>query len=409
MERVLCTGGAGFLGSYVVDALLARGCKVLVYDCLLPQVHPQSPEWPDYQPDHESLVKWNGDIRQYANGFREALSQFGPDTVIHLAAMVGVGQSACHPAAYTSCNVTGTVSVFDWISRHNAEQDELIDGIMLLDEPTADAEITVKPGETLDTARARVASEIAEARADLVKGVRPKVRQVFVAGSMSSYGEGPSFFNEHTVKRQSVATPETWELTPASVYAWTKAQSEEVALLLGRTRGLDVRVGRFFNAYGSRQALGNPYTGVAAIFFARAAAGLAPIVYEDGAQSRDFIHASDVATAVLAILDEGKAGEVYNVGTGVATSVLDLAHRIAAMTNIGDEVLFPIVTGTARVGDIRHCYADSSKLRALGWEPKITLAEGLEELRAWVASQPAEAEALLNRAHLELEKLGLVR
>lgn len=414
MKRVLVTGAAGFLGSYVVDALLERGCHVMAYDCLLPQVHPRAPTWPDYQPDHERLVKWFGDVRQYRNAFLPALEEFRPDTVIHLAAAVGVGQSTYEPAHYTSVNVTGTAAVVDWILRWNREQDGVEAGLVEL---ARTDDVEAQDGQTQDEAVAAFLESIAPMQVALEEKRRPRIERLFVAGSMSSYGEG-AYVSSGPVPVElppghpdavPAPTPEEHPLRGASVYAWSKGEAERLALMLGRQHGLDVRVARFFNAYGSRQALSNPYTGVAAIFAARLQAGLAPVVYEDGGMTRDFTHASDIASAVLAILDHGNAGEVYNVGTGVPTSVLELACMLALrVAPEGATPIVPIVTGTSRVGDIRHCYADATKLRALGWEPKVALEDGVTELLAWVASQPAESQELLDRAHAELEALGLV-
>lgn len=497
MDRVLVTGGAGFLGNYVVQALLARGLYVMSFDCLLPQVHPTQ-MWPEYQPDHDRLTKYFGDVRRFPNVFQSALDEFRPDTIIHLAAAVGVGQSAYEPAHYTSANVTGTVAVVDWILKWNRAQDEVEAGLAELDRTD---DIEPQDGETPEAALARVQESIAPMREALIEQRRPRVQRLFVAGSMSSYGEG-AYVSSGPVPVDLPAdhpdaipapTDEGKAFTPASIYAWSKAEAERAALMLGRQHGLDVRVGRFFNAYGRHQALSNPYTGVGAIFAARIHAGLAPIVYEDGLQSRDFIHASDVAEGVLTILERGAAGEVYNVGTGRATSVVELAclislagrppvptdgsaryqpGHVVRLASGGPEMvvqeelerlddtrrylcawsgpppegapepaadtdtdtdtdnaprglalnthefiepvlvpvaLTPLVTGMRRVGDTRHCFSDSSKLRALGWEPKVPLESGVVELMEWVGSQHTESRELLNRAHAELVSLGLVK
>ena len=360
MRRVLVTGGAGFIGSHLCAALLAMGCDVMSFDALIPQVHPQRPNWPDYQPDHERLMKYCGDVRVGPNVVLHALENFQPDTVIHLAAYVGVGQSATHPAGYTSCNVTGTMALLEYILQYNAQTDKV-----------------------------------------------HQVQQVFVAGSMSSYGEGSiDYYGD-----EPTPTGEEHPLTPTSIYAWTKAQAEIGAIMLGKMRGLDVKVGRFFNCYGPHQALTNPYTGVGAIFAARIMAGLPPIIYEDGSQSRDFIHVSDIVSGIIAIVQHGTPFQPYNIGTGTATSVLQLANAIAVEIAVQTDTdpIPPMVTGLVRAGDIRHCYADVSLIKRLGWDPKVKLEDGIRDLISWVKDQPAEQkQELLDRAHNELIKMGLL-
>ncbi len=349
MQRVLVTGGAGFIGSHVVALLLERGCQVMSFDCLMPQVHPQSPVWPDYQPDQEGLDKYFGDVRGGEHVVMHALREFKPDTVIHLAALVGVGQSNYEPAMYTSCNVTGTMNLLQWIMRYNR--------------------------------------------------AGGGVSRVFIAGSMSSYGEGAFALQDGSAF--PVATPERLPFEPSSVYAWTKAEQERGAVLLAdlNPEALQVVTGRFFNVYGPNQALTNPYTGVGAIFSARIMAGLAPLIFGDGTQSRDFVHVSDVARAVLTITEKGDAGEAYNVGTGKATSILALAKLLCDKI---DPTIQPELAGCYRKGDIQHCWADNSKLRALGWEPQIALEDGIDDLVAWVKSQPVATQELLDRSIVEL-------
>ncbi len=439
MKRVLVTGGAGFIGSHVVDALLERGCEVMSLDCLLPQVHPRSPNWPEYQPPRDGLALHFADVR-HPREFPLALAEFKPDTVVHLAAMVGVGQSQHDIARYTSANVTGTANVVQCVLEYNRLAREAAAEV--------DALLAIRATPTGAQTQAEADAQYAERIAPAVEAARaralPPIQQLLVAGSMSSYGEGaykvenadlvylhdvlgagyyvedcddavrvvaswrpaPGAWDPPGLR--SVPIPEDMALQPASVYAWTKAQQEELALLAWRTRGqregLDVKVARFFNCYGERQALSNPYTGVGAIFSARVKAGLPPVVYEDGGQLRDFVHVSDVAAAVLAILERGEAGEVYNVATGVPTSIMQVAEAVCEGTG-----LHPHVLPVYRVGDVRHCYGDATKLRALGWEPRVDLATGMAALREWVAGQAPElTDELLDRARADLERHGLL-
>lgn len=401
MKRVLVTGAAGFIGSYVVDELLERGCEVLAVDCMVPQVHPQHPDWPAYFDINRSgLTTRIFDVKDIEEWLR-ALSAFQPDTVIHLAAMVGVGQSNYRPLVYVNDNVIGTMVALEAVLYHN---NEIVEGSIRaaakgLKEIEEWQSQPVEPvdDETQEEAEARVSEAQEELLREIAKLPTQKVQHVFVAGSMSAYGECE---DEHF----GVAEGRPFDCN--SVYAKTKADQDEYALMVGRLRGLDVTVGRFFNVIGSRQALTNPYTGVGAIFSARALSGLEPLVYEDGQQSRDFIHVTDVARAVLTIIEKGEPGEAYNVGTGKSTSVLELANMICEQ--LGGKVS-PIVTGQVRAGDIRHCFANNDKLRALGWEPRVSLEDAVGELIEWVEVQEELPDELLNRAHRELVETGLLK
>jgi dTDP-L-rhamnose 4-epimerase len=438
VKRVLVTGGAGFIGSHVVSLLLDHGCDVMSYDCLLPQVHSGFFKWPEYQKPQEHLTLHYEDVRNVPE-LTKALAAFRPDTVIHLAAMVGVAQSNHMIAQYVSDNVTGTACLLDRIADYNQTVRENKARLQAIRE----CPVGPEPGQTQAEADAKYQARMASIIADLEAKPQDEIEQVLVAGSMSSYGEGAYGLDDEDLMRDldgvmefdgdayvkppsdfvpgSLTNPDgsvAWDapgmhpiptgehvhLQPESVYSWSKAQQEELALLVGRVRGIAVKVARFFNTYGPNQALSNPYTGIGAIFSARVLAGLNPVVFEDGRQLRDFTHVSDVAEAVLTILDKGEPGEVYNVGTGVPSSVLDVAKALCS-----DTLCQPDITGVRRVGDIRHCYADASKLRALGWEPKVNLEDGMRMLREWVSTQRPELTAeLLDKANMELDRYGLL-
>lgn len=356
--KVLVTGGAGFIGSHLCDYLLSRGDEVMAYDILVPQVHGGEglqwgrltrsgeqatlPEWPSYMDSR--VVPWVGDVGNAAEMYR-ALQELQPEVVIHLAAYVGVGQSWYHPSAYLYGGPVITAALMEAVAAYNATSDQ-------------------------------------------------KVRRVFVAGSMSSYGDGPI-----DQWRQPIPTLEGDSLNPQNPYAMAKAGGERVALMLAPVIGVDVVVGRFFNVMGSRQALTNPYTGVGAIFCARLLSGQAPVVFEDGMQSRDFIHVSDVVRGIMTIVDKAPSGEVYNVGTGKRTTVLELAQRLCEIHGQGLE---PAVPGWTRKGDIRHCFADVCKLQSLGWSPAVTLDEAVRELWDWVSQQSMEDPEGFARAFGEL-------
>lgn len=449
MKRVLVTGAAGFIGSHLCDQLLAMGCEVVAFDNLVKQVHPLSPKWPSYLLDaaedgtraewveQDGLKPWFGDVRDQQAVF-QALMGFQPDTVIHLAALVGVAQGNAQIANYTSANITGTAILLNCLVDYNNLVDEAVASEALLNEPRPevvpqliedpehkDAVDGYRP-ETQQEAEDRYTAWEIEQRINLAEMPKTKVETIFVAGSMSSYGEGAyarngvrargweqrahqdmdaGRFDPHPddMGYQATGLVEGDELRPSSVYAWTKAETERLALMVGRIHGLDVRVGRFFNCYGDRQALSNPYTGVGAIFASRALAGLAPRVYEDGEQLRDFIHVDDLCSGIITILGAGESG-VYNIGTGEPTSILHLAASIA------DELGAPApeVTGQFRSGDIRSAYADSSKLQALGWVPEVGIEPGITYLCDWVKEQSVDSVDH-DAAHRDLLQAGLLK
>jgi dTDP-L-rhamnose 4-epimerase len=365
----LVTGGAGFLGSYVADALLAAGHKVRALDNLSSQVHGEDAQRPAYLDPEVELIR--GDVRD-AGKVRAALR--GVDAVVHFAAAVGVGQSMYRIAEYTSVNNLGT---------------------------------------------AVLAEALAENR----------VGRLVVASSMSLYGEGLYRASDGAARVVGERTPEQlrqarWDwtdtdgtpLTPvatpedkppalASVYALSKFDQEKLCLMIGRAYRIPTIALRFFNAYGPRQALSNPYTGVLAIFASRLLNGNPPLIFEDGNQMRDFVSARDIAQACVLALQAGNVdGEVFNVGSGEARSVREIASRMAR--TLGVEHLQPEITNKYRVGDIRHCFADLTRIRrALGYEPRVTLEEGLEELAQWLAGQSADDRVM--QASAELSSRGL--
>jgi dTDP-L-rhamnose 4-epimerase len=256
------------------------------------------------------------------------------------------------------------------------------------------------------------------------------VERLVVASSMSLYGEGlyrdgagrlvtAERTREQLVQRrwephgergeplEPVATPETKAPALASIYALSKFDQERMCLLVGGAYGIATAALRFFNVYGTRQALSNPYTGVLAIFAARYLNGRPPLVNEDGRQRRDFVSVRDVARACRLALDRpGAAGEVFNVGSGRSFSVLEVAERLAEA--VGREDVEPEVTQRYRVGDIRHCFADIGKARRiLGYEPEVTFEDGLVELAEWLEGQIAQDRVAEASAELSARGLSL--
>jgi len=370
--NVLVTGGAGFIGSHLVDELVAQDHRVRVFDALLPQVHGEDAV-PKYVNPAAEFV--GGDVcdRRAVDAALEDI-----DVVFHEAAEVGVGQSMYQIERYVRANDLGTAVV-------------------------------------LEAVLAR----------------RPQIRKLVVASSMSIYGEGA-----YACEKCGLVAPQIrpaaqlrdrrWEvecpkcgktlspaptneekpLFPTSVYAVTKQDQEQFCLAVGRSYEIPTVALRYFNVYGTRQALSNPYTGVCAIFSARLLNGNRPLIFEDGEQTRDFVHVSDIVRANLLALETSRADyEAINIGTGRPTSVRTVSKLLSKGLGLDIE---PEIVGKYREGDIRHCVADISKAKSLlGYEPRVSLEEGIPELLSWVRAQAARDQ--VESATAELESRQLVR
>jgi dTDP-L-rhamnose 4-epimerase len=368
-KKILITGGAGFIGSHLADNLLLHGYEVRAFDNLSEQVHGKNAERPGYlNPNIELMV---GDIRDKA-AIKKALK--GVDAVFHFAALVGVGQSMYQLEEYTEVNNLGTANLISSI----------------LDHP---------------------------------------VEKLVVASSMSVYGEGLYYDEDgkpHMECERELSNLKSgkWELfdkkgqrlhpaptnekkTPclSSVYALSKYDQERMCIMAGRAYNLPTVALRFFNVFGTRQSLSNPYTGVLAIFASRLLNNQPPLIFEDGNQLRDFVSVKDVAYACRLALESHQAnGKVFNVGSGNHFTVKEIAEKLIKVMNKSSVV--PEITGKYRVGDIRHCFSDLTKAKSvLGFEPKIDFDEGLAELAEWLEGQIAVDR--VNEAHNELAARGL--
>lgn len=375
-ERVLITGGAGFVGSHLADALAAAGHEVILFDNLEPQVHGVGASRPTYlDPRHRLVV---GDVR---DATAMAAVVHDADVVFHLAAMVGVGQSMYQVRRYTDVNTMGMATLLEVLAAQRSSR---------------------------------------------------RARKLIVASSMSIYGEGAyscstcgrvaprlrssqqlaaDDWDVHCPRCQAILEPQPTDedkpLHPTSIYAINKRDHEEMALAFGHAYDLAAVALRFFNIYGSRQALSNPYTGVAAIFCGRMLAGQRPAIYEDGNQQRDFVHVSDIVQAcTLAMTRAAADGGVFNVGSGQPVSVRQVADALARQLQWqgGLDILRRF-----RAGDIRHCYADISRIRAaIGYEPRYRFEQGVKELVEWVAEQQAAVSPAPD-VEQQLAAYGLVR
>jgi dTDP-L-rhamnose 4-epimerase len=368
--RTLVTGGAGFVGGHLVRELVARGDEVVVLDSLEEQVH--GGVTPELPAGVELIVADVGDPAAADRALQ------GVDRVVHLAAAVGVGQSMYEIARYTERNTMQTATFLE-----------------------------------------RLVAQ------------RPMPTRLVVASSMSIYGEGeyecpehgrtapPPRPEEQLLARQwelycptcgsvlsPVGTRESKPLIPTSIYAITKRDHEELCLVTGAAYGIPTVALRFFNVYGPEQALSNPYTGVAAIFASRLLNGHPPVIFEDGEQSRDFTHVSDIVRGIaLALESEAATGHAINLGTGRPSTVLQIAQALAAGLDVEIE---PIRNEQYRAGDIRHCVADPKRARELlGFEAEVKLEDGMRNLLEWLVDQ--EAEDRVDDATRELAARGLAR
>jgi dTDP-L-rhamnose 4-epimerase len=369
--RALVTGGAGFIGSHIADALLSAGHQVRVLDSLDPQVHGGVDTAPSYLSTDVEFVR--GDVRD-ADLLRHVLRDV--NVVYHQAAAVGVAQSMYEVRRYIDANCVGTANLLEVILSARANIDLLV-----------------------------------------------------VASSMSIYGEGeyacptcgPSYPELRRVNRLAQSdwehtcpmctrtlaprpTRESKPLRPRSPYAVSKRDQEELCLSVGEAYRLPTIALRYFNVYGPRQALSNPYTGLAAIFSSRILNDRSPVIFEDGMQSRDFVHVSDVARAnVLALSAPNAVYQSINIGTGRRATVRQVADVLAGVLNSKAE---PTISGRYRAGDIRHCIADVTRARTrLGFTATVELEHGFADLASWLAGQ--QPDDRLEQAVRELEVRGL--
>ena len=357
-ETILVTGGAGFIGSHLVDSLVERGHEVRVFDNLEPQVHGElreSGSWPEYSNPAAEYVL--GDVRD-----RDALeaAMSGMDVVFHEAAMVGVGQSMYQIERYVDVNARGTAVLLDIVANESS--------------------------------------------------IRDRLRRLVVASSMSIYGEGSFECEEHGIVFPKLRTEEQlarhdWELhctrcdrhvkplptdedkplIPTSTYAISKKDQEEMCLVVGRAYNIPTVALRYFNTYGPRQVLSNPYTGVAAIFASRLLNNNPPVIFEDGQQSRDFVHVSDIVQAnLLAMTSENMKYQAFNVGTGRPVTILEVAETQKELLNSESKL---DITSDFRAGDIRHCFSDVSQISIHGYSPVYSFSDGMADLVSWQREQ----------------------
>ncbi len=367
---VLVTGGAGFIGSFLVDELIKKGHEVTIFDNLEPQVH--NGKIPPFLNTEATFVK--GDIRNYEE-IKSAV--VNAEIIFHYAARVGVGQSMYKIKDYVNTNELGTANLLHVLANE-----------------------------------------------------KHKVKKVIVASSMSIYGEGSYYCEKckkefHNIERtvdqlkkqewelncpdcsnqlNSIPTKESKVLASGSVYAINKKTQEQLTLTVCKAYNIPAVALRFFNTYGPRQSLSNPYTGVAAIFMSRIKNNNPPIIFEDGAQARDFVSVHDVVQASILAMNKDEANyQVFNVGSGEKTTIMDVANTLIKI--FGSNVS-PTTNQEFRKGDIKHCYADISKIKKIGYHPKMSFEQGMRELVDWSKNQ--DAKDMVNKAYDELKQKKLL-
>lgn len=353
MATTLITGGAGFIGSHLVDALVEAGHKVRVFDNLEPQVHGLNPEKPDYLNPEAEFIR--GDIRDI-NKLKKAMS--GVEIIFHEASAVGSGQSLFEISKYVNVNSLGTANLLQ-----------------------------------------------------VIISKKMKIKKLIVASSMSVYGEGKYLCKQCGIvypplrsigqmklgrwemtcpKCSAIVTPlpidEEKPLTPTTIYGVTKRDQEELVMTVAKAFDVPAIVLRYFTVYGPRQSLSNPYAGIFAIFISRILDEEPPPIFEDGLEMRDFVHVNDVVKANILALESNINYGIFNVGTGRPTSILSLANMLIRKL---DSKVNPIILGKFRPGEVRHGFADISKIvNKLGFQPSVKIEDGIDDEIHWLRSLP---------------------
>ncbi|MHD0317772.1 NAD-dependent epimerase/dehydratase family protein [Fusobacterium sp. THCT1E2] len=375
--RILITGGAGFIGSNLALRLLEKKYEITVLDNLSQQIHGDKPEKSELYLTIKDKVRFILGTVTSREDWKKALQEV--DVIVHLAAETGTGQSMYEIEKYVNTNINGTAIMWDILANE-----------------------------------------------------KHKVKKVVVAASRAIYGEGKYYCKEHKevyptereIKNlenkdfevkcpicnknvELLGTTEDSKIHPTSVYGLTKDVQEKMSLLIGQSLNIPVVTYRYQNVYGPGQSLKNPYTGILSIFSTRIKNNNDINIFEDGKESRDFIYISDVVEATILGIEKEEANyQSFNVGTGINISVLAVAEILKKLYK--SEVTIKI-SGNFRLGDIRHNFADISKIeKLLGYKPKYSFEKGMEEFVKWVNKQPIEKDDYENSI-LEMKEKGLYK
>ncbi len=376
--NVLITGGAGFIGSNIALKLIHKGYGVTVLDSLSEQIHGTNPEItsPLYKSVKDKVNFIKGDVKKRSD-WEIALNDI--DFVIHLAAETGTGQSMYEIKKYVDTNIGGTAILLDILtnSKHHVK---------------------------------RVV--VAESRAIYGEGKYhcPKCGDVYPQERRDcdmSRGDFECKCPKCGGKVELVATTEDSVIHPSSVYGISKQVQGQLVHLICKSIGVESVSFRYQNVYGPGQSLTNPYTGILSIFSTRIKNGNGLNIFEDGKETRDFVYIDDVVDATILGLEVPEAnGHVFNIGTGVATDVLTVAKTLCDKYKIQVPIT---ISGNYRLGDIRHNYADiTSACQILGFEPKWSFCDGIEQFTKWVDQQEIH-EDNYDASIEEMQKKGLYK
>ena len=376
MINILITGGAGFIGSNLTRKLVEKGFKVTVLDNLSKQIHGENQNSTLYSSIKDIATFIKGDVCNKSDWQKALKNQ---DAVIHLAAETGTGQSMYEISRYNEVNILGTTHLLDILANDNHSIKKMI---------IASSRSIYGEGKYM-------------CKNDGV--VYPNQRQDIDMAK----GEFNLVCNECNEPLELLATDEDSKVHPSSIYGITKQQQEQMILLMGKTLNIPAVALRYQNVYGPGQSLSNPYTGILSIFSTRLLNGNDIDIYEDGDESRDFVFIDDVVSATILALEKKEANnQIFNVGSGVATSVSKVANLLKYLYNSDVKIS---VSGKYRLGDIRHNYADLSKIKnALGFSPKYDFQKGISEFVEWVKTQEIK-EDKYDKSVEELKLKGLIK
>lgn len=377
MKNVLVTGGAGFIGSHLCPLLTQNGFSVTILDNLSPQIHGEAQTAPSWiEENNIEFVKGCVTDRNLLGSLLK-----NTDNLIHLAAETGTGQSMYEIEKYNLVNTQATAIILDIITNEQLK----LNRVLLASSRSVYGEGAYECNHCDNTER---------------QYPKPRTSEQLAAekwtASCVTCGE----------ELTTIPTKETDKIQPASIYASTKYAQEDLISICCESLGIGYGILRLQNVYGEGQSLNNPYTGILSIFSTRIRRGLNLPIFEDGLETRDFVHVSDVANSFFAALTAEKSpNTIINVGTGELTTVIDIATKL---TEAFDQTPNIVVTGQYRLGDIRHNRADISRLNSiLGYKPKVDLADGLRRFASWVNTQELP-EDKLDKANAELKEKGLM-
>jgi dTDP-L-rhamnose 4-epimerase len=379
MKNILITGGAGFIGSNLALALIDKGYNVTVLDNLSPQIHGNNPAETSFLylkiKEKVRFIKGTVVVKE---DWIKAIE--GQDAIVHLAAETGTGQSMYEIEKYTNVNVQGTSIMLDYLANNLHNVKKII---------IASSRSIYGEGKYWSN--------------DLGKHVYPKHRN----DNDMSKGDFEVKYNNAVKPLQLVGTDEESKIHPSSVYGITKQNQEQMIMTVCPTIGIAGVAFRYQNVYGPGQSLSNPYTGILSIFSTLIKNGKDINIFEDGKESRDFVYIDDVVNAtILGFENEAANGEVFNVGTGEATDVITVANEL--IKNYQSNTVINI-SGNYRLGDIRHNYADLSKIKSvLGFLPKYNFSTGIKKFTDWVTTQEVN-ESKYESSINEMKKKGLLK